>query len=65
MGPMTNNKEACAAFRKKHKNIFEKKVRIYSREKIDFNIEEFINNWKLKNSEKIKEMGITELKVID
>jgi len=65
MGPMKNNKEACAAFRKKHKNIFEKKDRIYSKEKIDFSIKEFVNNWESKNSEKIREMGITELEVID
>ena len=63
MGPMTNNKEACAAFRKKHKNIFEKKDRIYSKEKIYFDVEEFIDNWKLKNSEKINEMGITGLEI--
>ena len=43
---------------------FEKKSRIYAREKIKFNINEFIESWKNKNKKKIKEMYIIDLKII-
>ena len=65
IGPMITNNEACIAFREKHKNIFAKKDRIYSREEINYTIKEFVQSWKVKNHEKISEMGITELEIIN
>lgn len=52
------------SFKKKHKNIFVKSGRIYAREKINFSVEEFINEWKKKNRKRIKEMTIRELRVV-
>ena len=64
-GPKVKDKKNTARFRKKHKKVFTKKARIYSKEKINFNIEEFLKKWTSKNKKKIKEMTITELKIID
>ena len=52
-------------FKKKHKNYFTKKNRIYAKEKIRFNIKGFIDGWKKKNKKKTKEMYIEELKVVE
>jgi len=65
MGPMISNKEDCIAFREKHKNIFTKKDRIYAREEITDSVKEFIQSWKLKNQDKISEMYITNLEIIN
>lgn len=63
-GPMTKQEKNVKAFRKAHKNTFSKTGRIYAREKIKFNLKEFIKRWKIKNSRKTGEMGVTELKII-
>jgi len=62
-GPRVNDKENVIKFKNKHKNTFVKKSRIYSKQKIIFNIKDFINNWKNKNKKKIKEMYITSLEL--
>lgn len=62
-GPNIKDKKNFAKFKKKHKNTFEKKSRIYSKEKVKINIKNFLNKWKLKNKRKVKEMGINELKL--
>jgi len=64
-GPLVKDKENVKRFKEKHKKTFEKAGRICARKKIDFSIEDFINNWKNKNKEKIKEMNIEELKIIE
>jgi tRNA nucleotidyltransferase (CCA-adding enzyme) len=64
IGPNLIDKENVAVFRKHHKNIFVKKGRIYARDKAEKKIEEFIADWKSKNSEKMKEMHITNLEII-
>lgn len=64
-GPYINDKKNVKIFEKKHKNYFTKKGRIYSKDKVDFSIEEFIDRWKKKNSKKIKEMDIISLEVIE
>ncbi len=60
-GPNKNDKENVLAFRQKHKNTFVKGNRIFAREKTKSDIKEFLEEWKSKNQEKIKEMGISEL----
>ena len=64
-GPNMKDRKNVRAFEKIHKNYFTRKGRIYSKEKIDFSIKEFINKWKKKNKHKLKEMSITDLEVIN
>ncbi|MCK4553235.1 nucleotidyltransferase domain-containing protein [Candidatus Pacearchaeota archaeon] len=63
-GPNIQDKKNILAFKKKHKNYFIKKNRIYAKEKIRFGIKEFIESWKKKNKKRIKEMYILDLKVL-
>jgi tRNA nucleotidyltransferase (CCA-adding enzyme) len=63
-GPFSKDKINNKLFKKKHKNTFVKKGRIYAREKINFTTKEFVKKWKNQNDKKIKDMGITNLKVI-
>ncbi|VVB82881.1 CCA-adding enzyme [uncultured archaeon] len=60
-GPDKKDKENVLSFKNKHKNTFVKGNKIFAREKIKKDIKEFIEEWKLKNQEKIKEMEISEL----
>jgi len=62
-GPFLNNAENCANFKKEHKDIYEKKDRLYAREKINFSLKEFIEKWKIKNARIISEMYIENLKI--
>ena len=62
-GPFIKDKKNIKAFKKEHKNTFEKAGRIYAREKINFDLNEFIEGWKKKYQKKIAEMSISELKV--
>ncbi len=64
-GPSVKDKKNILAFKKKHRNYFIKKNRIYAKEKIRFNIKNFIEGWKKKNKRKIREMYIEELKIIE
>jgi tRNA nucleotidyltransferase (CCA-adding enzyme) len=63
-GPKLIDKENTAIFKKHHKNIFVKKERVYARDRVEKKIEEFIADWKSKNSEKMKEMHIKNLEII-
>jgi hypothetical protein len=56
-------KKNVMLFNNRHKNTFVKKGKVYAREKINDKINDFIESWKLKNQEKIREMGITELEI--
>ena len=60
-GPFVEDKINSKKFRKEHKNIFEKKKKLYARKKITFGLEEFVKKWQLKNRKKIKEMSIKSL----
>jgi len=64
-GPPLIKQENVKEFKKNHKNTFIKNKKIFAKEKIKFNLKEFIENWKKKNSEKIQEMSIIELKIIE
>jgi len=60
-GPKAEDKENVLRFRKKHKNIFTSKKKIYAREKIKGNLKDFIENWKSKNKQKIIGMSVIKL----
>jgi len=64
-GPKVNDKKNLIRFRKKHKNSFVKSNRVYSKEKINFNVKDFVKNWVRKNKKRMKEMSIKELKIIN
>jgi len=64
-GPNAKDEKNVALFENRHKNTFVKKGKIFAREKIEENVVDFIEEWKIKNQEKIREMGITELNVIN
>jgi len=57
-GPKIKDKKNLKKFKRKHKHTFVKSGRIYSKEKINFNIKTFINSWKRKNKRTMKEMSI-------
>jgi len=57
-GPFVEDKTNVKMFKKKHKNTFTKKDKIYAREKINFTIKESFKNWEIDNSKKIMDMGI-------
>ena len=64
-GPRSDDKGNSKAFRKKHKNTFVKKGRVYAKEKNNLSIEKCVNAWKIKNKRKISEMDIKEIKIIN
>lgn len=63
-GPKVSDEENIKAFKKVHKNIIIKSGRIYAREKIKFKLRGFLKSWERKNKNKIREMSISELKVV-
>jgi tRNA nucleotidyltransferase (CCA-adding enzyme) len=63
-GPSSRDKKNVAMFKKKHKKTFVKQGKVYAKEKIDFGLKEFIKKWQSRNSRRMKEMGIVELKSI-
>src|SRR3989344_2843668 len=62
-GPETKDKENVKSFKKIHKKNFVKKNRVYASEKVDFSLKEFIDRWKNKNREKLRDMSISELSI--
>ena len=64
-GPGVEDKKNIKAFKKKHRHTFIKSKRICAKEEIKFNIEKFVDNWKVKNKTRIREMGIKELRGIE
>lgn len=64
-GPDETDKKNVAKFKKMHKTIFSKKGRLYAEEKITKNVDEFVKDWKSKNCEKIREMGIVGMKIVN
>lgn len=63
-GPETKDKrENIKRFRQRHRDIFEKKGKLYAREKNSKKIEEFTKGWMNANSQKMLEMYITELRI--
>ena len=63
-GPKINDKENVIKFKSKHKDIFIKKERIYSKQKISLNIKDFISKWVQNNKKKLNEMYIKKFLLI-
>ena len=64
-GPNIKDKENVRAFEKVHKNYFTKKGRIYAKETVIISLKKFVEKWKNKNARKIKEMSVSELKILE
>ena len=62
-GPRVNDEKNVEKFKKKHKKTNVKSGRVCAREKIDFGLKEFLEMWKKKNQERIKEMYITKVEM--
>ena len=62
-GPSVKDKKNVIMFKKKHKKAFTKGKRIYAKEKNNLKIKEFINKWKIKNKDRLKDMSIIKLEV--
>ena len=63
-GPMINDIDNVKRFKKEHPKVFMKNHKVYAKEKIKFNIKKFIEDWKVKNKKKIREMSIKKLRVV-
>jgi tRNA CCA-adding enzyme len=63
-GPFLKDKKNINLFKKKHKKTFTKKGKIYAKEKIKLNLKEFTQRWKIKNKKRLKEMSISDFKII-
>ena len=63
-GPPKGMEAHAQAFKKAHKNVFEKSGRLYSELKIDFSAKQFVQKFIKEEQDKIKEMGITSLTVL-
>jgi len=64
IGPPSKMKEHAAAFKKENTNWFAKNGIIHSKIKVDFTGQSFLERFKQNNLKKIKDMSITELKII-
>ncbi|HUW43566.1 MAG TPA: nucleotidyltransferase domain-containing protein [Bacillota bacterium] len=62
-GPMQSQKEHVKKFKKKYSRTFVKNKRIYTKQKIKFPLKKFLEDWKKKHAQKIKDMAISELQV--
>lgn len=62
-GPPETMKEA-EKFRKRHKNTYAKSGTLYAEEKVNLNLRDFINHWKNDNRKIIKDMYISDIKII-
>jgi len=63
-GPFVKDEKNVKAFKKEHKSYFTKKGKIYAKEKAPKDLANFILTWKKKNSKRLKEMYILDLKII-
>ncbi len=63
-GPPVKMKEHAIAFRKRHRNVYEKDGKLYSENRINFSCKKFLGNWIRKNKEKMSGMGISGIKVL-
>ncbi len=62
-GPSKKDAKNLGKFKKKHKNTFEKSGKIYAKEKINFNLNKFLKDWKNKNQKRMNEMNIMGLEI--
>jgi tRNA CCA-adding enzyme len=64
-GPNINDKKNIGRFKLEHKKTFVKNKKIFAREEINFDLKKFISKMKLKDKKKIKEMYLSDLKILD
>ena len=64
IGPPESMKEACTSFKKKNRNIFVKNGLLHSKIKIGFSLPKFLIDFKRKILRKLREMGITGMKIL-
>lgn len=62
-GPLASQKEHIKKFKKKYKKTFVKNKRIYARQKLKFALKKFLEDWKKKHAQKLKDMAISGLRV--
>jgi len=63
-GPFSEDKINVQKFKKKHKSTFVKDKKVCAKVKVNSNLREFIQKWKIKNSKRIKEMYIEGLEIV-
>jgi tRNA CCA-adding enzyme len=63
-GPRLNDESNVRKFKKEHKICFTKNGRVYSREKVIFDLNGFFDIWKKRNQKKIREMYIDSLNIV-
>jgi tRNA nucleotidyltransferase (CCA-adding enzyme) len=64
-GPFADDQENSRKFKQEHRDTYEKNKRLYARDKVNFNLREFLDKWKTKNAKIIKEMYIDDLKILN
>tara|TARA_Y100000034_G_scaffold125871_1_gene176251 strand:+ start:3400 stop:4629 length:1230 start_codon:yes stop_codon:yes gene_type:complete len=62
-GPPLKMAKNVKAFKKEHKNTFEKGGKIYCKEKVGLTGKEFVKAWLGKNKAVVKQMSVTNMKV--
>ncbi|MDO8508320.1 MAG: nucleotidyltransferase domain-containing protein [Nanoarchaeota archaeon] len=62
-GPPIEMKSHAISFKKKHKNSYIKKGKLYSEIKANFSARDFLQKWAEKNKGKMNEMGIVGMRV--
>ena len=63
-GPKLKDNDNIRRFKKMHPDTFNKGGRIYARDKIKFNVKDFLDKWESENKKVISDMSIKELRVI-
>jgi tRNA CCA-adding enzyme len=62
-GPEINKVENLLAFKAKHRNVFIKNHRAYSREKINLSFPQFLDRFRKENGRVMKDMGVKSLRL--
>ena len=66
VGPSAKDpRNVLSYFKKEHKRTFVRRGKLYAKTKPDFSLKAFVKKWSNKNSKKIEEMYIKDLKIID
>jgi len=62
-GPLESQKEHVKKFKRKYKKTFVKNRQFYTRHKLNFTLKKFLEDWKKKHAQKIKDMTISGLRI--
>jgi tRNA CCA-adding enzyme len=63
-GPKASDKTNAERFKKRRKSTFVKSGRVYSKEKVNLSLEEFLKRWKGKNKDRMKQMHVESLEMV-